>query len=57
MTEVEKPGRVRECPLVGLMIGSDLHPLCVFQCVFDINDRVADRAFKLRMTEQDPHRA
>jgi hypothetical protein len=57
MAGVEEPGRVRECPLVGLMIGSDLRPLCQFQCVFDINAKVADRALNLRMTEQDSHRA
>lgn len=39
------------------MIGSDLRPLCQFQCVFDINAKVADRALNLRMTEQDSHRA
>ena len=57
MAEVEESGRVRECLLGGLMIGSDLRPLGPFQCVFDINAKVADCDFDLRMTEPDPYRA
>ena len=48
--------RHRERLEMGLMIGSDLRPLCQFQRVFDINAKVADRAISLRMTEQDLHR-
>ena len=38
------------------MSESNLCPLCKLQRVFYINAKVADRAYSLRMTEQDLHR-
>ena len=52
LSQAQSNGRSR----VVLMSESNPCPLCKLQRVFDIDAKVADRAFGLRMTEQDLHR-
>lgn len=52
LSQAQSNGRSR----VVLMSESNSCPLCKLQRVFDIDAKVADRAYSLRMTEQDLRR-